>query len=43
MIDPEKFAAATLSAMKSSDVDFLLKKYIEAIKAATTYNSSQTK
>lgn len=39
-IDSEKFAAAALSAMKSVDVDFLLEKYVEAIKKAKVYNST---
>lgn len=38
-IDPEKFASATLSALKSSDINWLLEKYLEAIKVAENYNS----
>ena len=38
-IDPEKFAFFILSSLISSDINWLLEKYLEAIKVAENYNS----
>lgn len=42
-IDPEKFAAAALGAMKSADIEWLFEKYLEAIKKAEAYNQRKIK